>query len=99
MEAGLLLVLLIGLTLLIGALHPGWILCICMAAALAAGIVIFKESQFEPSFLRKKGQKVGPSYWGLYSGAAAERHDIEQVIEPPVQGVIKPAGLPSGATY
>jgi hypothetical protein len=51
--------------------------------AILVGVYLIREVEFGPDLrIKKKGQKLGPTYWGAYEGANQE-NPAEQLIVPP----------------
>jgi len=67
--------------------------------AVVVGIFLLREVEFgsESSF-KKKGQKLGPEYWGRYAGSQQETEAMK-TIEPPAPSKDSVGGLSGGGTY
>lgn len=47
------------------------------------GFLMFKEDLGPTFLIKKKDKRLGPSYWGVYTGASAEDAVHEQLVKPP----------------
>jgi hypothetical protein len=60
-----------------------WMLFLYGIGAIAVGIFIFRED-LGPTFLvKRKDQRLGPCYWGVYADASTTESASEQLIVPP----------------
>ncbi len=67
--------------------------------AVVVGIFLLREVEFgSESTFKKKGQKLGPEYWGRYAGSQQETEAMK-TIEPPKPTKDAGNGAAGGGTY
>lgn len=67
--------------------------------AVVVGIFLLREVEFgSESTLKKKGQTLGPEYWGRYQGSQNEPDSMKTIV-PPTPTKDSVGGLSGGGTY
>ncbi len=51
-------------------------------AAMVLGYVVLKEVK-EPTYMMKKGKRLGPSYWGHYADDRGDLEQLNTIVPPP----------------
>lgn len=50
--------------------------------AICVGVFVLNDIQ-EPSFRLKNDKRLGPTYWGIYSGGRLEDEALRAILPPP----------------